>query len=75
MAYGLHNLHQDVCGAGAVGVCPELFPFNGSLFKVRGASIRRTIGMQLKWDANKRFGSEMFDKCYNSKHLEAWISF
>ncbi|XP_068081159.1 metabotropic glutamate receptor 1-like [Anabrus simplex] len=33
MAYGLHNLHQDVCGHNAVGLCPELFPFNGSLFK------------------------------------------
>jgi hypothetical protein len=35
MAYGLHNMHQDVCGRDAVGLCPDLFPFNGSLFKVR----------------------------------------
>jgi len=34
MAYGLHNMHQDVCGRDAVGLCPDLFPFNGSLFKV-----------------------------------------
>ncbi|XP_069676283.1 metabotropic glutamate receptor 1-like [Periplaneta americana] len=33
MAYGLHNMHQDVCGRDTVGLCPELFPFNGSLFK------------------------------------------
>jgi hypothetical protein len=34
MAYGLHSMHQDVCGSDAVGLCPDLFPFNGSLFKV-----------------------------------------
>ncbi|PNF32911.1 hypothetical protein B7P43_G01845 [Cryptotermes secundus] len=33
MAYGLHNMHQDVCGRDAVGLCSDLFPFNGSLFK------------------------------------------
>nr|CAD7438878.1 unnamed protein product [Timema bartmani] len=32
MAYGLHNMVQDVCGQG--GACAELFPFNGSLFKL-----------------------------------------
>lgn len=35
LAYGLHNLHQDLCGRDWVGVCPQLFPINGSLFKVR----------------------------------------
>jgi hypothetical protein len=34
MAYGLHNMHQDICGRDAVGLCRDLFPFNGPLFKV-----------------------------------------
>lgn len=34
LAHGLHNLQQDLCGAGHVGPCPKLFPFNGALFKV-----------------------------------------
>lgn len=34
LAYGLHNMQQDLCGVGHVGVCPRLYPFNGSLFKV-----------------------------------------
>ena len=38
MAYGLHNMYQDVCGRDAVGLCPDLFPFNGSLFKVSHTS-------------------------------------
>ncbi|XP_063225236.1 metabotropic glutamate receptor 1-like isoform X2 [Bacillus rossius redtenbacheri] len=33
MAYGLHNMVQAVCGNGSRGVCPGLFPFDGSLFK------------------------------------------
>ncbi|KAJ9583836.1 hypothetical protein L9F63_021839, partial [Diploptera punctata] len=33
MAYGLHNMQQEVCGSNSVGLCPDLFPFNGSLFK------------------------------------------
>lgn len=41
MAYGLHNMYQDVCGRDAVGLCPDLFPFNGSLFKVRHIVYRR----------------------------------
>lgn len=32
MAHGLHNMIQDVCGTR--GFCKEIFPFNGSLFKV-----------------------------------------
>lgn len=39
MAYGLHDMVQDVCGRGGrkvAGLCPDLFPFNGSLFKVSG---------------------------------------
>ncbi|XP_063225239.1 uncharacterized protein LOC134532599 isoform X5 [Bacillus rossius redtenbacheri] len=35
MAYGLHNMVQAVCGNGSRGVCPGLFPFDGSLFKVQ----------------------------------------
>ncbi|XP_071448641.1 metabotropic glutamate receptor 1-like, partial [Hetaerina americana] len=33
LAHGLHGLQQDVCGRGSRGLCPQLFPFNGSLFK------------------------------------------
>nr|CAD7426327.1 unnamed protein product [Timema monikensis] len=42
MAYGLHNMLQDVCGQG--GVCAELFPFNGSLFKSYLMNVTFTYG-------------------------------
>nr|CAD7267465.1 unnamed protein product [Timema shepardi] len=42
MAYGLHNMVQDVCGQG--GVCAELFPFNGSLFKSYLMNVTFTYG-------------------------------
>lgn len=40
MAFGLHHMHQDVCGRDAVGLCSDLFPFNGSLFKVSAFTYR-----------------------------------
>jgi len=33
LAYGLHNMVLDVCGS-FQGICQNLHPFNGSLFKV-----------------------------------------
>ncbi|XP_044738786.1 metabotropic glutamate receptor 5-like [Chrysoperla carnea] len=33
LAYGLHTMQQDLCGRNTVGLCPQLYPFNGSLFK------------------------------------------
>ena len=34
MAYGLHALQKDTCGANTVGLCPAMFPFNGTQFLV-----------------------------------------
>ncbi|XP_030754037.1 metabotropic glutamate receptor 5-like isoform X2 [Sitophilus oryzae] len=31
-AYALHNMHNDICGKG-LGVCKDILPFNGSLFR------------------------------------------
>jgi hypothetical protein len=56
MAYGLHNMYQDVCGRDAVGLCPDLFPFNGSLFKVWYIVYRRYINKSLNYYQAK--GSE-----------------
>ncbi|KAJ8958081.1 hypothetical protein NQ317_001495 [Molorchus minor] len=33
LAHALHDMHQDICGFGAVGMCDKQLPFNGSLFK------------------------------------------
>ncbi|XP_023310174.1 metabotropic glutamate receptor 1 [Anoplophora glabripennis] len=33
LAHALHDMQQDVCGHGSVGMCDKLLPFNGSLFK------------------------------------------
>ncbi|EDS30958.1 conserved hypothetical protein [Culex quinquefasciatus] len=32
MAYALHALQQDACGRNSVGICPAMFPFNGTQF-------------------------------------------
>lgn len=34
MAHGLQELQQDVCGKDFVGICPNLRPFNRSIFLV-----------------------------------------
>ncbi|KAG8290471.1 Metabotropic glutamate receptor 1 [Homalodisca vitripennis] len=44
LAYGLHNLQQDVCGRDWVGICPQLFPINGSLFKNYLLNVSFTYG-------------------------------
>ncbi|KAJ8911078.1 hypothetical protein NQ315_015250, partial [Exocentrus adspersus] len=33
LAHALHDMQQDMCGHGSVGMCDKLLPFNGSLFK------------------------------------------
>uniref|UniRef100_A0A336LKC4 CSON009533 protein n=1 Tax=Culicoides sonorensis TaxID=179676 RepID=A0A336LKC4_CULSO len=32
MAIALHQLQQDICGVNVTGLCPKLYPFNGTLF-------------------------------------------
>lgn len=34
MAFALHRYKLDVCGSKYFGVCPKMFPFNGTLFFV-----------------------------------------
>lgn len=34
MAHGLHSMLEETCGRGYNGVCKEMYPFNGTLFKV-----------------------------------------
>lgn len=41
MAHGLHNMLEEVCGKNFFGLCKEIHPFNGTLFKV-------TTGIKLK---------------------------
>ncbi|XP_075227650.1 metabotropic glutamate receptor 1-like [Lycorma delicatula] len=43
-AYGLHNLHQDICGKNTIGVCSEMFPVDGSLFKNYLLNVSFTYG-------------------------------
>ncbi|PSN49731.1 hypothetical protein C0J52_13110 [Blattella germanica] len=37
-------MQQDICGANSVGLCPDLFPFNGSLFKNYLLNVTFTYG-------------------------------
>ena len=34
VAYGLDQLQEDLCGRNYDGVCPQMHPFNGSVFLV-----------------------------------------
>lgn len=32
IAYGLEQFHEDLCGRNFEGICPQMNPFNGSVF-------------------------------------------
>lgn len=63
MAYGLHDMVQDVCGRGGTGLCPDLFPFNGSLFKVRDFETFFSYARE-KFFENNFFFLELFAECF-----------
>ncbi|XP_015119190.1 metabotropic glutamate receptor 1 isoform X2 [Diachasma alloeum] len=44
MAHGLHNMLEEICGRGYFGVCKEMYPFNGTLFKNHLMNISFTFG-------------------------------
>ncbi|XP_048507154.1 metabotropic glutamate receptor 1-like [Athalia rosae] len=44
MAHGLHNMLEEVCGKNFSGVCKEMHPFNGTLFKNHLMNITFSFG-------------------------------
>ncbi|XP_043266635.1 metabotropic glutamate receptor 1-like [Venturia canescens] len=44
MAHGLHSMLEEICGRGYYGVCKEMYPFNGTLFKNHLMNISFTFG-------------------------------
>jgi len=43
MAYGLHNMQQDLCGKQTTGLCPQMLPVDGSLF------LQYLMNVTFKW--------------------------
>ena len=43
MAYGLHNMQQDLCGRNFSGLCPQMLPVDGSLF------LQYLMNVTFKW--------------------------
>jgi hypothetical protein len=43
MAYGLHNMQQDLCGRNTTGLCPQMLPVDGSLF------LQYLMNVTFKW--------------------------
>ncbi|XP_012276016.1 metabotropic glutamate receptor 1 isoform X2 [Orussus abietinus] len=44
MAHGLHSMLEEICGRNYYGVCEEVHPFNGTLFKNHLMNISFTFG-------------------------------
>ncbi|XP_011297984.1 metabotropic glutamate receptor 1 isoform X2 [Fopius arisanus] len=44
MAHGLHSMLEEICGRDYSGVCKEMYPFNGTLFKNHLMNISFTFG-------------------------------
>ena len=38
LAHSLHNMQRHLCGRASAGVCKEMTPFNGKLYKVNNIS-------------------------------------
>ncbi|XP_054272576.1 metabotropic glutamate receptor 1-like [Macrosteles quadrilineatus] len=88
LAYGLHNLQQELCGKDHVGVCPQLFPINGSLFKNYLLNVsfayrdedteetEETVEFDRRGDPPGRYNIMNFqlqeDGTYDYKHVGDW---
>nr|QRN45433.1 metabotropic glutamate 1-like receptor isoform X1 [Carausius morosus] len=81
MAYGLHDMVQDVCGKGSQGLCPGLFPFDGSLFKNYLMNVSFTYDDELvefdrRGDPPGRYNimnyQQLPNGSYDYKHVGDW---
>lgn len=59
MAYALHALQQDSCGKNSKGVCPAMFPFNGTHFLVRWKICHKETQNQIEI----KILAELYDEC------------
>ncbi|XP_024944343.1 metabotropic glutamate receptor 1 isoform X2 [Cephus cinctus] len=46
IAHGLHNMLEEICGHDYDGVCKEVYPFNGTLFKNHLMNITFNFGQE-----------------------------
>lgn len=83
MAYGLHNMQQDLCGHNTTGLCPQMLPVDGSLFLQYLMNVtfkwgNETISFDEQGDPPGRYDIMNLQRTSSSEyqyvHVGSWIS-